>query len=176
MAKRVLEFIAHFRIALGPEPTTTWVKCKGGPASSAAPKRRGRPRQQLPVPRRGHTLVAVDNAPGHFICNACGLSARSVKRRDLLACTECCGSRLARLRASAPPPIEDGSRQHALVDRGSLVFCATCGAYSFSRAAGLLRATCGGPPVSDSNRDVQRRLRRERLMNGLHPVTGKALA
>eukprot|EP00973_Karenia_brevis_P009135 1238075-Karenia_brevis.AAC.1 len=57
---------------------------------------------------------------------------------------------------------------------GRIVFCCICGSYASSKSVNLKHG-CDGPPLSQSSRDKDRRRRRERLLKGLHPVTGRPI-
>ena len=63
---------------------------------------------------------------------------------------------------------------HRLMVVGPITFCITCGCYASNIAQGL-KLACQGKPLGKSNRDVQRRKKRLRLLAGLHPTTQVAL-
>ncbi|CAK0891819.1 unnamed protein product [Prorocentrum cordatum] len=73
-----------------------------------------------------------------------------------------------------PSPVADNA--HELVLRSPFVLCRRCGAYvSAERGAKRLKDLCPGPlPPLDrcSPAERERRRRREKLLQGLHPTSG----
>ncbi|CAK0861905.1 unnamed protein product [Prorocentrum cordatum] len=76
-----------------------------------------------------------------------------------------------------PSPVADNA--HELVLRSPFVLCRRCGAYvSAERGAKRLKDLCPGPlPPLDrcSPAERERRRRREKLLQGLHPTSGASL-
>ena len=64
--------------------------------------------------------------------------------------------------------------RHRVGQVGRYMCCIRCGAYAKHVCRGLAEP-CLGPPLSNSSKDKGRRLKRLRLLQGLDPVTGRAL-
>ena len=174
-AKRILEFIAHFRVGLG-----------GARTSSLLPRQPGRKKRgafytpQAAPPVRPHTQWQE----GHiWRCTKCMRSAftRDGKRR--FRREECKGWKTLVPRAAAPAAelarvaaaAAGVESSHMLLLAGPYIFCRVCGAYAKLQARGL-KSRCHGYPLSEAPADVGRRRRRNRLEAGRDPITGGAFA
>ena len=71
-------------------------------------------------------------------------------------------------------PAAQASRVHQLREVRDFLVCEACGSYSRRVLAGLSRA-CTGPLVPGVPSQRSRRLRRNRLLEGKHPLTGVLL-
>ena len=171
---RILEYMAHFRVGL--RSCTTTLK--------QGARRRGR-HIVAPRARTGQVHVLVKRG-GRWQCQACPRWAATLAGRKRLQEQRCAGrvAALTSARARAgvrraavdlgcTPAETPEAMPHATKVCGAYAVCLRCAAYALRRARGLLRA-CSGP-LSCSPRDIQRAYRRDRLLDGRHPVTGAAL-
>jgi len=86
-----------------------------------------------------------------------------------------CGLARCRPASLGKLPAERGEgREHVVAQVGPFVVCRVCGAYSGNRAGRLLGA-CSGALSVQMPRDELRIKRRDRILDGVHPICGTAL-
>ena len=158
-----MKLIAGIRIGLSGVATTSVVR---GAMPEAAP----RPR----VARRPrHCMLPVQDG---WRCSGCRRRTVTKERACKLERLACSGApKVAGMRLGTKAGANGAGRGHQLREAHDFLVCEACGAYSRKVVAGLGR-DCTGPLVPGAPSQRSRFLRRGRLLEGRHPLTGELLA
>jgi len=133
------------------------------PDRAASKRDAARDQRRAAAAKKAHDVRIITNSRGkeRLVCQLCGMSgAKEAGRQSPLKRTGCPG---------APTAISTAHDSHQLWVLRPYVFCGACGAHATGRGVKLKRA-CKGRPSGDSARH-----RRDRLVGGRHPITGKDL-